>query len=58
MCISDEELEKQIHKIEVEAGYYSHEINIGNDIVSIYLFEQPANNLRIVSGDWAIFFGH
>ena len=58
MRISDTETEKQIHKIELEAGYYSEEVNIGEDTISIYLFEETANNLRIVSGDWAVFFGH
>lgn len=57
MEISDPETEKTIIKIESDAGYYMHEIMIGDDRVIIFLYEEPANNLRIDSGDWGIFFG-
>lgn len=55
--ISNEESEKKIHDIEIEAGYYVEKIKIGDDLISIYLFEKPTNNLRIESGDWVSFFG-
>jgi gamma-glutamylcyclotransferase (GGCT)/AIG2-like uncharacterized protein YtfP len=51
------EVEKNIHDLEIEAGYYAEKIKIGDNLVTIFLFEQTANNLRIVSGDWVIFFG-
>lgn len=57
MMISDKETEKTIFKIESDAGYYGHKIMIGDDEVTIFLFEESANNLRIDSGDWGIFFG-
>jgi gamma-glutamylcyclotransferase (GGCT)/AIG2-like uncharacterized protein YtfP len=57
MMILDSETEKSICKIEHDAGYYTHEIMIGDDQVILFLFEEPANNLRIESGDWGIFFG-
>lgn len=57
MMISDPETEKTIFKIERDAGYYCHKIMIGADQVNIFLYEDPANNLRIDSGDWGVFFG-
>jgi gamma-glutamylcyclotransferase (GGCT)/AIG2-like uncharacterized protein YtfP len=57
MRILDSETEKSICKIENDAGYYAEKIQIGNHSVTIFLFETPANNLRIVSGDWGISFG-
>ena len=57
MRISDPETERVIQKIETDAGYYFKGIQIGDDQVTIFLFEDPANNLRIASGDWGIFFG-
>jgi gamma-glutamylcyclotransferase (GGCT)/AIG2-like uncharacterized protein YtfP len=57
MWFSDVEAETAIHKIEMEAGYHAEKIQIGNDPVTIFLFEEAANNLRIDSGDWVIFFG-
>ena len=58
MMILDPDTEKTIYKIESDAGYYGHKIMIGDDLVTIFLYELPANNLRIDSGDWGIFFGH
>lgn len=57
MEILDPETEKIIIKIESDAGYYLREIMIGDDRLIIFLYEEPANNLRIDSGDWGIFFG-
>ncbi len=57
MDILDPETEKTIFKIESDAGYASHKIMIGDDPVIIFLYKEPANNLRIDSGDWGIFFG-
>jgi gamma-glutamylcyclotransferase (GGCT)/AIG2-like uncharacterized protein YtfP len=51
------ETEKSIHDIELEAGYYAEKILIGDNLVTIFLFEEAANYLRIDSGDWVIFFG-
>jgi gamma-glutamylcyclotransferase (GGCT)/AIG2-like uncharacterized protein YtfP len=57
MRVSDKETEKSIYDIEMEAGYYDDKIQIGDDFITIYLFEDAANNLRIESGDWVTFFG-
>lgn len=57
MWISDAETEKSIRDIEMEAGYYAETIQIGDDHVTLFLFEDTANNLRIDSGDWVVFFG-
>ncbi len=54
--ISDEETEKDIHQIEIDAGYYTEKIQIGDDEVIIFLHDEVANNLRIDSGDWVTFF--
>lgn len=56
-AILNAETEKSIHDIEIGAGYYAEKIQIGGDLVTIFLFEAAANNLRIDSGDWVIFFG-
>jgi gamma-glutamylcyclotransferase (GGCT)/AIG2-like uncharacterized protein YtfP len=55
--ISDDETEKSIGDIERQAGYVADKIQLGDDIVTIFLFEDAANNLRIDSGDWVAFFG-
>ncbi len=51
------ETEKTIIDIETQAGYQAEKIEVGEDLVTIFLFEQAANNLRIDSGDWVSFFG-
>ncbi len=58
MMITDPEIEKRISQIEIDTGYYAKEIQLGNERIIIFLFDFPANNLRIDSGDWSIFFGH
>ena len=50
------EAEKNIDDIEIEAGYCAEKIQVGNDLVTIFLFDEAANNLRIDSGDWVNFF--
>ena len=57
MMILNPETENAIINIECDAGYYAHKIMIGDDQVTIFLYDKPANNLRIDSGDWGIFFG-
>lgn len=57
MWISDPETEKSIRDIEMAAGYYAEKIQVGVNQVTLFLFEEPANNLRIDSGDWVGFFG-
>jgi len=57
MHINDPEVAETIHQIEIEAGYFAKQIKLGNELLTLYLFEKPANNLRIDSGDWVIFFG-
>lgn len=55
--ILNAETEKSIYDIEIAAGYYAEKIQVGDDLVTIFLFEEVANNMRIDSGDWVIFFG-
>ncbi len=55
--ITDKETEKTICDIEMQAGYVAEKILIGDDTLTIFLFEYAANNLRIDSGDWVAFFG-
>lgn len=55
--VLDVETERDILKIENDAGYYIHKIKLGTDHVTIFLYEETANNLRIDSGDWCVFFG-
>jgi gamma-glutamylcyclotransferase (GGCT)/AIG2-like uncharacterized protein YtfP len=57
MMVLTSETESEILKIECDAGYYVHKIQIAADDVTIFLFEDTANNLRIDSGDWGVFFG-
>jgi gamma-glutamylcyclotransferase (GGCT)/AIG2-like uncharacterized protein YtfP len=57
VIISDPETEKTISKIELDAGYSCQTITIGDYPVTIFLFNEPTNNLRIDSGDWSNFFG-
>jgi len=57
MLISDEETENSIRDIEREAGYYEEKIQMGDELVTLFLFEEATNNLRIESGDWVVFFG-
>jgi len=55
--ITNAETEKYINQLEIDAGYYAEKIHIGENHLTIFLFEQAANNVRIDSGDWVIFFG-
>jgi gamma-glutamylcyclotransferase (GGCT)/AIG2-like uncharacterized protein YtfP len=57
MRVSNPETAASINQIEIDAGYRSEKIIIGIEPVTIFLYEESANNLRIVSGDWGIFFG-
>ncbi|MFO7258537.1 MAG: gamma-glutamylcyclotransferase [Bacteroidota bacterium] len=45
---------RDIHEVEIEAGYYYDEIFIDGLAFGIYLFERPApGDPEIRSGDWA-----
>jgi gamma-glutamylcyclotransferase (GGCT)/AIG2-like uncharacterized protein YtfP len=45
---------REIHEMEIEAGYYYDEIIIDGLAFGIYLFDRPgAQDLEIRSGDWA-----
>jgi gamma-glutamylcyclotransferase (GGCT)/AIG2-like uncharacterized protein YtfP len=55
--VHDLETQETINKIELDAGYVSEKIIVRNDEVTIFLFNSPANNMRIESGDWVTFFG-
>ncbi len=55
--ILDTETEKTITDMETQAGYYAEKIEVGDHLVTIFLFEEHIDNLRIDSGDWVSFFG-
>lgn len=57
MKLNDSEVEKEIFKIEMEAGYFYTDIKIRNVPVGIFLFESGANYQRVDHGDWVKFFG-
>jgi gamma-glutamylcyclotransferase (GGCT)/AIG2-like uncharacterized protein YtfP len=57
MKINDSEVEKEIFKIEMDAGYFYEDIKIKNAPVGIFLFKSGANYQRVDHGDWVKFFG-
>lgn len=57
MKINDEDVAKEIVKIEMDAGYFYTYIKIKNAPVGIFLFETGANYQRVDHGDWVKFFG-
>jgi len=57
MQIINPQTEKEIYKIEIDAGYCFEKVMIGELYVGIFLFNDAANYQRIKEGDWVKFFG-
>ena len=55
--ISNSEVEKSIHQLELSVGYHYDEVIVNTNAVGIYLFHQPENYTEVVGGDWVKFFG-
>lgn len=55
--ITDPATRRDIHLLELDAGYVFEVIEVHNKKIGIYLFEMPANNIKVESGDWVEFFG-
>jgi gamma-glutamylcyclotransferase (GGCT)/AIG2-like uncharacterized protein YtfP len=55
--ITNPEVEKSIHELEIDVGYYYDEIKIKEQSIGIYLFEKPGSEHLVKSGDWVEFFG-
>lgn len=52
--LPDLSIQHTIHEMELEVGYYYHEVPVEGKMVGIYLFHAPApDDIRITSGDWA-----
>ena len=45
-----------IHRLEVEEGYYSDEQMINGVMTRIYLYNHPGNYQEVPGGDWVTFF--
>ena len=57
MRITNPKVEKEIFKIEMDAGYYFENVVIEGVEVGIFLFKDAANYQRVNEGDWVKFFG-
>jgi len=58
MRITNPTIEKEIFKIEIDAGYYFTNVKIGGIATGIFLFTDATNYQRVNEGDWVKFFGH
>src|SRR4051812_19581953 len=54
--ITDPQLEKEIHQMELEEGYVYEEVLINDQLVGIYVFENIENFKEVKSGDWVTFY--
>ena len=50
-------IEKSIHELELEVGYYYDEVEILGKHVGIYLFRKVGHEPLVKGGDWVKFFG-
>lgn len=55
--ITNPEIEKSIHELELGVGYYYDEIKVKDRAAGIYLFKQAGNYPEVKGGDWVKFFG-
>ena len=55
--ISQPEIERSIHELELGVGYYYDEIKVNSITAGIYLFHQPENYPEVKGGDWVKSFG-
>ncbi len=54
--ITNPVIEKEIHDMEIEEGYFYDEVTIQNDQVGIYLYKAIENFIEVKEGDWVTFF--
>lgn len=55
--ITDPEIEAEINRIEIEAGYVRTEFQLNGIPIFIFIYEDlTANNMKVDSGDWVSFF--
>lgn len=54
--ITNPVIEKEIHDMEIEEGYFYDEVTIQNDRVGIYLYNGIENFIEVKGGDWVSFF--
>ena len=55
--VTNSEVEKSIHDLEIEVGYYYDEVEIQGKPTGIYLFKNAGPEPLVKSGDWVKFFG-
>ncbi len=55
--VTDPQIERDIHGLEMEVGYFYDEIVIKDEVVGIYLFEKAGTEPLVKGGDWIKFFG-
>jgi hypothetical protein len=50
-------MELQIHKMEINAGYYFDVMDVDGLNTGIYLFKSAFNFQEVPNGDWVEYFG-
>ena len=55
--VTNPEIEKSIHELELEVGYYYDEVEILGNQIGIYLFKEACPDPLVKGGDWVKFFG-
>ena len=55
--VGDPAVERDIHTLELEVGYFYDEVVLRNQPVGIYLFEKAGTEPLVKGGDWIKFFG-
>ena len=55
--VTNPEVERSIHALEIGVGYYYDEVEIRSRKVGIYLFETAGPEPLVKGGDWVKFFG-
>ena len=55
--VTNPEVEKSIHALEIEVGYYYDEVEIMGSQSGIYLFTEAGTDPLVKEGDWVKFFG-
>ena len=54
--VPDQNIQHQIHHLELEAGYFYDEIKVEEKSFGIYLFQEPLHGNQVIAeGDWAIY---
>jgi gamma-glutamylcyclotransferase (GGCT)/AIG2-like uncharacterized protein YtfP len=55
--ITNPNVERSIHQLEMDEGYYYDEISIRDARIGIYLYHHAGSDPLVKSGDWVNFFG-